>query len=164
MTIHTSQKWQKYTLKRTANLAGYSILDIGHSNVQCPISNIRLTSRSYHRTFYELNMSRSTLVVFWTGIHSSPADPPYKGILMLGVCIFFLLACWTVEWVTGNLRCNDAHITSVEYKRHAISEPYCRLSIICILVKTLPYHNLSVMAVQTSGDSNASSTSCSSLW
>ena len=31
---------------RSVKLAGYSILDIGHSNVQCPISNIRLTSRS----------------------------------------------------------------------------------------------------------------------
>ena len=35
---------------RTMKLAGYSILDIGHSNVQCPISNIRLTSRSSHGT------------------------------------------------------------------------------------------------------------------
>ena len=32
---------------RCVKLAGYSVLDIGHSNVQCPISNIRLTSRSY---------------------------------------------------------------------------------------------------------------------
>ena len=32
---------------RSVKLAGCSILDIGHSNVQCPISNIRLTSRSY---------------------------------------------------------------------------------------------------------------------
>ena len=33
---------------RSVKLAGYSILDIGHSNVQCPISNIRLTSHSLH--------------------------------------------------------------------------------------------------------------------
>ena len=37
---------------RSVNLAGYSILDIGHSNVQCPISNIRLTSRSSLRRCY----------------------------------------------------------------------------------------------------------------
>ena len=29
---------------RNVKLAGNSILDIGHSNVQCPISNIQLTS------------------------------------------------------------------------------------------------------------------------
>ena len=35
-----------FSFRRSVKLAGYSILDIGHSNVQCPISNIRLTSRS----------------------------------------------------------------------------------------------------------------------
>ena len=40
----------KYTVDILNNVkfAGYSILDIGHSNVQCPMSNIPQTSRSWH--------------------------------------------------------------------------------------------------------------------
>ena len=41
--------WGKH---RNVKLAGYSILDIGHSNVQCPIWNIRLTSHSWKRYTY----------------------------------------------------------------------------------------------------------------
>ena len=37
---------------RNVKLAGYSILDIGHSHVQCPISNIRLTSRSFENWIF----------------------------------------------------------------------------------------------------------------
>ena len=35
-----------YHYYRNVKLAGYSVLDIGHSNVQCPISNIQPISRS----------------------------------------------------------------------------------------------------------------------
>ena len=38
--------YHKYLAHRNVDLAGYSILDIGHSNVQCPISSIRQHSRS----------------------------------------------------------------------------------------------------------------------
>ena len=40
--------WLMYAmeLKRNVKLAGYLILDIGHSNGQCPISNIQQISRS----------------------------------------------------------------------------------------------------------------------
>ena len=37
--------------------AVYSILDIGHSNVQCPISNIQLTSRSYENKHMSWQLS-----------------------------------------------------------------------------------------------------------
>ena len=48
-------KFKYETYSRNVKLAGYSILDIGHSNAQCPISNIRLTSRSYHKRREQAN-------------------------------------------------------------------------------------------------------------
>ena len=45
----------RYRFGRNVRLAGYSILDIGHSNVQCRISNIQLTSRSSYRCTLHIN-------------------------------------------------------------------------------------------------------------
>ena len=42
-SMHEYNFW---SLLRSVKLVGYSISDIGHSNVQCPISNTRLTSHS----------------------------------------------------------------------------------------------------------------------
>ena len=44
--------WQRFLYHQyNVSLVGYSTLDIGHSNVQCPISNIRLNSRSLWTKF-----------------------------------------------------------------------------------------------------------------
>ena len=53
---------------RNVKLAGYSILDIGHSNVQCPILNIRLTSRSLNIPWI-INCYALMLVKFYTLYH-----------------------------------------------------------------------------------------------
>ena len=50
---------------RSVKLAGYSILDIGHSNVQCPISNIRLTSRSSMSCYFKAQHAQ----MFLPGTH-----------------------------------------------------------------------------------------------
>ena len=63
-------------------LAGYSILDIGHSNVQCPISNIRLTSRS--RVIVVIQIVIESYILFIT---------TFNTYLVLSVDYVFLKRC-----------------------------------------------------------------------
>ena len=56
--------------ERNVKLAGYLILDIGHSNVQCLISNIQLASRSCERRaiLWKCIRMLSGMVSYLTGL------------------------------------------------------------------------------------------------
>ena len=72
-------------------LAGYSILDIGHSNVQCPISNIQLNSRSSQ----------------WLGIVSFGYDESKVGFN--GTIVSVLLFQWCILEDKEDNEKNDEH-------------------------------------------------------